>query len=91
MFKLLLLIVSAAGPMVVEGPSAKMYDTREACEAQIANEVQVAQALIDGNDDIPKGMLTVRMGKCFSEDELNKLRGGQSATEKSLHVNLTEK
>lgn len=95
MFKILLLIVfTATGePAVVQGPnySGKGYATREECQAQIENEVEAATLLIDTDIRIEKGSLIVRSGKCFSEDEINRMRGGQSANEKNLHANFVAK
>lgn len=87
MFKLLLLIIilAAGQPAVVEGPSAKEYATREDCEADIPAEQAKAQAMIDANEET-KGELFVRQGKCFSLDEINRMRGGQSANERPVHA-----
>ncbi len=86
MYEIILLLVMNNEPTFTKAPSGQKFATQEECQAQIGAETLKAQMIIDTDLRLPKGQLTVRAAKCFSEEELQKMRGEQSAKEHSVRI-----
>ncbi len=84
MFIILLLIVlvadgNAVATKVVAAPGKLVFATMDECKAKIADEVEAAQMIIDTDIRLEKGTLIVDGGRCFSREDIMKMRGEKEA------------